>query len=462
MEIDKVFDMIDVNLLIFLLTTLVAFISWLIKGIIEAPLKSAKSTFEKYFQNRIEVLTELKNRLSLILYLLNGDEESNKKGIDKFKEEIQNILLSNGKSAYISKDILDYTLNISVIPENDTNKIKTTIGKIDEELFSAISKVNDELDFHRKFSNYSPIKRLLGLILLSSQYIVVLTFTITLAYFLLNYFFSNGILIKIGVIVFCAIILWLISLWLSNRLNIYGSISKAIQKRKKSISTEAKKFLKDTSFLLGSKVSEENFIKKFGHIDFAKLWTQTKDSDVLGIIGDGHHRLKINIRHISQVKEKHNEYLVYGISTVNEQDTPFTGTIELININLYDKLYYGIDDKYNGRIHKQGLLIAKYQFAQTGGERGCGIFKGELYTKWYCKKDGVPKYDDLHSHADNYFNNAYVGTFTAIDDPFPQKCNWGDFRVPLANKDFDIGEGDFKVSEKYIDNGWHEVRNDKY
>lgn len=33
-------------------------------------------------------------------------------------------------------------------------------------------------------------------------------------------------------------------------------------------------------------------------------------------------------------------------------------------------------------------------------------------------------------------------------------CNWGDFRVPNSNCDFDIGVGDFSVSEKYWKNGW--------
>ena len=33
-------------------------------------------------------------------------------------------------------------------------------------------------------------------------------------------------------------------------------------------------------------------------------------------------------------------------------------------------------------------------------------------------------------------------------------CNWADYRVPNANKDFDVGVGEFGVSEKYLSKGW--------
>ena len=66
MDIIKSLESIDKSLLIFILTSLFAFISWLIKGIIEKPINEAKITFEKTYTTRIEILTEIKNRLSLI------------------------------------------------------------------------------------------------------------------------------------------------------------------------------------------------------------------------------------------------------------------------------------------------------------------------------------------------------------------------------------------------------------
>lgn len=36
-------------------------------------------------------------------------------------------------------------------------------------------------------------------------------------------------------------------------------------------------------------------------------------------------------------------------------------------------------------------------------------------------------------------------------------CNWADYRVPIANRDFDIGAGEFSVSEKYWNKGWLDI-----
>ena len=68
MDLIKSLNEIDKSLLVFVITSLFAFISWLIKGIIEKPINEAKVTFEKTYTTRIEILTEIKNRLSLILY----------------------------------------------------------------------------------------------------------------------------------------------------------------------------------------------------------------------------------------------------------------------------------------------------------------------------------------------------------------------------------------------------------
>ena len=38
-----------------------------------------------------------------------------------------------------------------------------------------------------------------------------------------------------------------------------------------------------------------------------------------------------------------------------------------------------------------------------------------------------------------------------------KKCNWGDYRVPNINCDFDIGVGEFNVSDKYWNKGWLDI-----
>jgi hypothetical protein len=104
-EIEVLKD-VDSNLLVFLLTSLIAFVAWIIKGAIEKPINDSKITFEKTFNIRIEILTEVKNRLSLILYFKNDDETK------VYKEQIQDLLLKDGKSAYLSKIIFGQLFKI--------------------------------------------------------------------------------------------------------------------------------------------------------------------------------------------------------------------------------------------------------------------------------------------------------------------------------------------------------------
>lgn len=203
MDIIKSLADIDKSLLVFILTSLFAFISWLMKGIIEKPINEAKITFEKTYTTRIEILTEIKNRLSLILYFNSGEDNL------EFKKQIQDLLLKDGKSAYLNKEILDNTIRISIDETNNNELITTTISKIDNELFLIISKIEDEISFYRKFSNYNPLKKVIGIVLLALQNIITILI-ISLIVFLLIYFFIQSeycgkalvLAISIGLILF--------------------------------------------------------------------------------------------------------------------------------------------------------------------------------------------------------------------------------------------------------------------
>jgi len=190
MDFLKTLKLADSNLLVFLLTSIIAFLTWIIKGSIEKPINDSKLTFEKTFNIRVEIMTEIKNRLSLILYFKEGDENL------QFKEEIQNILLKDGKSAYLSKNILDNLLRLSIEKENNEELIRTTINLIDSELYLIISKLEDEISFYRKFSNFNPLKKIIGIILLALQNIITILIVGLATYFLITTFISGSICIK--------------------------------------------------------------------------------------------------------------------------------------------------------------------------------------------------------------------------------------------------------------------------
>lgn len=196
------------NVVIFLLTTMVAFISWLVKSLVEKPLTESKNTFTKYFDKRIEILTEVKTRLNFIAYFPEGDENLD------YKNQLQAILLTDGKAAYLSKEIYDNVLRIAIDPKTDEKLLLATIKNIDEELYKKISKVQDQINFYRRFSNYSPLKRFVGITLLSLQYVISLTTIVAFLFLITLTFLEGNFYIKAGVILTGILGLYLIDKWL--------------------------------------------------------------------------------------------------------------------------------------------------------------------------------------------------------------------------------------------------------
>src|SRR5690606_36712274 len=93
--------LLDANpdVVIFAVTTLIAFLTWLLKGLIDKPMTASKETFYKYIDKRIEILTEIKTRLNFIAFF---PEEADSK---EFKQQIQDILLRDGRAGYLNKDV---------------------------------------------------------------------------------------------------------------------------------------------------------------------------------------------------------------------------------------------------------------------------------------------------------------------------------------------------------------------
>jgi hypothetical protein len=209
-EIEVLKD-VDSNLLVFLLTSLIAFVAWIIKGAIEKPINDSKITFEKTFNIRIEILTEVKNRLSLILYFKNDDETK------VYKEQIQDLLLKDGKSAYLSKLILDNCLRLSIDENGNEALVKETISLIDIELFQLISKVEDEITFFRKFSHFNPLSKVIGITLLALQNIITILLIGLIIYFIVSFFISSAICGKILILITSIGIMFFANWYLSKK-----------------------------------------------------------------------------------------------------------------------------------------------------------------------------------------------------------------------------------------------------
>lgn len=208
MDIEHIIKHANPNIIIFLMTSLIAFLSWLIKSLVEKPISESKSTFNKFLEKRIEILTEVKTRLSFIAYFAKGKENL------EFKEQLQSIILKDGKIGYLSKDVFNDVLKISIEAETDEKLLFSTIDKIDSDLYAQISKIQDEISFYRKFSNYNPLRRFVGLTLLSLSYIISLSLILAILCFLILAFLDGNYCLKIVIMVLSGIAIFFIGKWL--------------------------------------------------------------------------------------------------------------------------------------------------------------------------------------------------------------------------------------------------------
>lgn len=208
MDIETIIKEANPDVVIFLLTTIVAFISWLVKSLVEKPITESKNTFTKYFDKRVEILTEVKTRLNFIAYFPDGDDSL------EYKNQLQTLLLTDGKAAYLSKEIYDNVLRISIDPKTNEKLLLETIKGIDEELYKKISKIQEEINFYRRFSNYNPLKRFVGITFLSLQYVISLTIVLAFLFLITTTFFEGTIFIRIGLILIGILGLYLIDKWL--------------------------------------------------------------------------------------------------------------------------------------------------------------------------------------------------------------------------------------------------------
>jgi hypothetical protein len=188
--------------------------------------------------------------------------------------------------------------------------------------------------------------------------------------------------------------------------------------------------------------------------NFTPLWTQTDNSLVYGFIGSNYQRIRIKIISASKSKTNPDVYTISGKSMVKNNISRFTGTINIVTARIYKNMHWGIDEEYkDSGIRKEGVIIAKYRFAEDSSEKYSGIFYGILSTSWYINKNGQLKYDNIENYSDGYCNDQFVGTWKGYKTSTKKICNWGDFRIPFSGA-LDVGAGEFSPNNTYLKFGW--------
>ncbi|MEO8884958.1 MAG: hypothetical protein ABI367_02775 [Mucilaginibacter sp.] len=207
-SIEQFIKGIDENILGILITSLIAFISWLAKGLIETPLLASKEVFYKFLERRIELLSELKVRLSLIAYFPLDDG-------NEFKEQIQSILLKDGKAAYLDNDMLNAILKISIDPNSDEQLILGTIKHIDEDLKLQIGKIQESNQFFNKYSNTQPSKRIVSFLLLTLSYLFTIGAIFIFIILFIRFIVFGNVFIQIISSIVALSILYALNKWIT-------------------------------------------------------------------------------------------------------------------------------------------------------------------------------------------------------------------------------------------------------
>ena len=201
----------------------------------------------------------------------------------------------------------------------------------------------------------------------------------------------------------------------------------------------------------GSKPNTKNVIAQYSRYDFSQ--PIRPQSDFLGFIEPNYQRLNVYFERVSKSKTDPRVYVVKGASVVKGNRCDFTGTIKLTEVREYLR-----DEEYTSQgINRHGIAIGTFRFEEDPKQKHVGVFEGMMILYWYVDQKGRVRYDDMEIGADGYRNNQYVSTWTQYGSKTGKAANWGEYRIPMSG-DLDIGDGEFSVNPKYLDNGWRDFK----
>jgi hypothetical protein len=202
------------------------------------------------------------------------------------------------------------------------------------------------------------------------------------------------------------------------------------------------------------RLSPKNELAQYSRYDFSQA--MKPQSEFLGFIEPNYQRLNIYIDSITKSKSDPRSYVVKGASVVKGNRCDFTGTIKLTQIREYRSLRPNDEYKSQG-IPMNGYAIGTFRFNEDPNQKHVGVFEGTMFLYWYLDRKGKIQYDDVEAGADAYRNNQYVSTWTQYGSKAGKSANWGEYRIPLSG-DLDIGDGEFSVNPKYLENGWRDLQ----
>jgi hypothetical protein len=187
-------------------------------------------------------------------------------------------------------------------------------------------------------------------------------------------------------------------------------------------------------------------LRSFLTYDGSSVW-RTGEWDQNGVIGREYQRIRIYIDTVIKSRDKNDTYILQGRSKVNDNICNFTGELKLMKFFVLP-----CDDRSFSHC---GQLFGTYALFEDSSRYHSGFFKGVMECSVHLDSAGNRMLlDETGSIADGYFNRTFVGTWTDYLTGQAKKCIWGDYRLPFTF-DFDCGDGEMRVCDKYVNNGWN-------
>lgn len=186
-------------------------------------------------------------------------------------------------------------------------------------------------------------------------------------------------------------------------------------------------------------------LKQVLKFNFSNIW-QTGNNEQNGVLGANYQRIRIHIDKVN-VAQNRDTYFVIGASNVANNVYGFKGTIRLLKVFLFDSCH---DSRHKGC----GELFAEYIFHEDSLQNYSGVYKGIMECSFFIDSaSNNVVLDESADAADGYWNRTFVGTWKQYKAAIAKKCIWGDYRLPFTF-DFDCGDGEMIVRDKYKRNGW--------
>lgn len=209
------------------------------------------------------------------------------------------------------------------------------------------------------------------------------------------------------------------------------------------------------AFLFESEnIDSTELLQTYKNYDFSKIWQASKTQTTFGIIGEKHQRFYVQFLTVEKDSIHPEVYNVTGKTKVKNNVCDFEGHIYVQSIHRLKQPEFGVDDEYKGKTTDQGIINFEFEFFEDNTQNHSGLFVGYGMSKWYLDSRDQMQYDDIRTYSNGYCNNAFISKWQKHGASKGKVCIWGDYRVPMAHDDFDIGAGEFSPNEKYSENGW--------